>query len=35
LHSLVSRCESLPEFIATRIAWSPPGAAEPDTVAAV
>jgi glutathione S-transferase len=35
LHALVSRCESLPEFVATRIAWSAPGAAEPDTVAAV
>ncbi len=35
LHTLVSRCESLPEFIATRIVWSAPGPAEPDTVAAV
>ena len=35
LRSLVSRCERLPEFVATRIAWSAPAAAEPDTVATV
>ncbi len=35
LRSLVSRCESLPEFAATRIAWSAPTAAEPGTAAAL
>jgi len=35
LHALTGRCESLPEFRATRMAWSAPAAAEPDVVAAV
>jgi glutathione S-transferase len=35
LRALVNRCECLPEFIATRIAWSAPTAAKPDTVATV
>jgi glutathione S-transferase len=35
LRALVSRCESLPEFAATRIAWSAPTATEPGTAAAV
>ena len=34
LRALVSRCESLPEFAATRMAWSAPTAAEPGTAAA-
>jgi glutathione S-transferase len=35
LRDLVSRCESLPEFAATRIAWSAPSATEPSTAPAV
>jgi glutathione S-transferase len=35
LRALVSRCESLPEFAATRIAWSAPTGTEPGTAAAL
>jgi len=34
LRALVSRCENLPEFVATRVAWSAPAAAELAAVAA-
>jgi glutathione S-transferase len=35
LRARVGRCESLPEFAATRIVWSAPTATEPGTAAAV